>query len=104
MSQPANGLDDPDYAAFAWRRYRQLMKWMTLVALACAGVAIWVLTIWVGPLPLHAIIATVLGVTFTILMAAALMGLVFLSSGTGHDEAVDHADLGEDAKIWREDA
>jgi hypothetical protein len=28
------------------------------------------------------------------MMAAALMGLVFLSSGTGHDEAVDDRDLG----------
>jgi hypothetical protein len=37
-----------------------------------------------------------------VLLAAALMGLMFLSSGTGHDEAVERADLGEDAAAWRD--
>lgn len=102
MSQPPTGLDDPAYAAHAWRRYRRLLGWMALVALACAAAAVAILWWWIGPLPIHAAIATALGVGFTILMGAALMGLVFLSSGTGHDEAVDQADLGEDAPIWRD--
>jgi hypothetical protein len=37
----------------------------------------------------HFFIATALGVGFAMLLTAALMGLVFLSSGTGHDESVD---------------
>jgi len=37
---------------------------------------------------IHFVIATVLGVGFAIMLMAALMGLVFLSSGTGHDESV----------------
>lgn len=37
---------------------------------------------------IHFIIATVLGLGLTMMLMAALMGLVFLSSGTGHDESV----------------
>lgn len=104
MDQHSTSLDDPDYAAFAWRRYRRLLRWMALVAVLCAAAAVAILWQWIGPLPIHAVIATALGVGFTILMGAALMGLVFLSSGTGHDEAVDHADLGEDARVWKDAA
>ena len=35
------------------------------------------------------ILAAIGGFGGTIMMAAALMGLAFLSSGTGHDEDVD---------------
>jgi hypothetical protein len=103
MTERPSALDDPDYAAFAWSRYRRLLGWMALVAVIAAGGGVAILWWQVGPLPIHVMIATALGIGFTILMAAALMGLVFLSSGTGHDEAVDHADLGEDARVWRED-
>ncbi|MGK6321111.1 hypothetical protein [Sphingomonas sp. DT-204] len=102
MEKPSGGLDDPDYAAFAWARYRRLLGWMALVAAMAAGVAVAVLSWWIGPLPIHVAIATALGVGFTILMAAALMGLVFLSSGTGHDEEVERTDLGEDAQAWKD--
>ena len=34
---------------------------------------------------------TALGVGFTMLLTSALMGLVFLSSGTGHDESIEEA-------------
>ncbi len=103
MDDRREPLDDPAYAAFAWGRYRRLMAWMTLVAAIAAGVALAVLWRALGPLPIHMAIATVLGVGASVMMAAALMGLVFLSSGTGHDEAVDRADAHEDARIWREE-
>ena len=38
---------------------------------------------------IHFYIAVALGVGFTMLLTSALMGLVFLSSGTGHDEAIE---------------
>ena len=38
---------------------------------------------------IHYYIAAALGIGFTMLLASALMGLVFLSSGTGHDEAIE---------------
>ncbi|URW75104.1 hypothetical protein M9980_11155 [Sphingomonas donggukensis] len=95
-------LDDPAYAAFAWARFRRIMRWMALASAVAAAVAVAVLWHAVGPLPVHMAIATALGVGLSVLLAAALMGLMFLSSGSGHDEAVDRADLREDAESWRD--
>lgn len=86
---PPQGLDDPDYAAFAWGRYRRILGWMALVALATAILAVLVLWHLLGWLNLTVALATALGVFFTVLLAAALMGLMFLSSGTGHDDQVE---------------
>ena len=38
---------------------------------------------------IHFYIAAALGIGFPMLLTSALMGLVFLSSGTGHDESID---------------
>jgi hypothetical protein len=35
------------------------------------------------------VIATAAGVGLSVMLGAALMGLVFLSSGSGHDEAIE---------------
>lgn len=84
----APGLDDPEYAAFAWARFRRILAWMALAAAVTAGLC-W---LWIdrsyGPLGLVATLALLGGVFATILMSGALMGLAFLSSGSGHDEAV----------------
>lgn len=84
-----NGLDDPDYAAFAWERFRSILSRMALVAAGVAILAVLVLWHWLGWLNVTVTIATALGVFCTVLLAAALMGLMFLSSGTGHDERVE---------------
>lgn len=89
MAVRKSPLDEPEYAAFAWARYRRLMWWMALVAATAVVGALVALRIMVGPIPIHMLIATVLGIFFAVMLMAALMGLVFLSSGTGHDEAVD---------------
>lgn len=82
-------LDDPTYARFAWARFRRLLWWMAGVAALAAIAAVALLWWLVGPLAIHMAIATALGVGLSVLMAAVLMGLIFLSSGTGHDAAVD---------------
>jgi len=92
MSERKPGLDDPEYAAFAWGRYRRIMLWMSLASLIAGITAAVGLNYAYGPLPLIAILASIGGIGGSVLMAAALMGLVFLSSGTGHDEAVDQRD------------
>ena len=92
MSDKPSGLSDPDYAAFAWARYRRLLGWMGLATTLIVAIAVWLLDIWYGPLSWVAILAAVGGFGATIMMAAALMGLVFLSSGSGHDEDVDSVD------------
>ncbi|KTF68574.1 hypothetical protein ACNFJ7_11845 [Sphingomonas sp. HT-1] len=88
MEQPS-GLDDPEYAAFAWRRFRRVLAWMALVALLAAGAAEYWLYASMGELRIVTAIATFFGVFLTVMMAAALMGLMFLSSGTGHDAQVE---------------
>jgi membrane glycosyltransferase len=100
MSQRRPDLDDPEYAAFAWRRYRRILGWMTLFAVVAAAISVVAIWLSLGGLPLHAVIATSLGVFFTVWLAAALMGLMFLSSGSGHDERIedplaDEIDIGD---------
>jgi len=90
MARPdaRHSLEDPSYRRFAWRRYWRLMRGMTVFALAAVVVALGALYWFGGAMPLHMAIAVGLAVFFSLLMAAALMGLVFLSSGSGHDEEV----------------
>ncbi|MHA6721374.1 hypothetical protein [Sphingomonas sp. RS2018] len=98
----AGPLDDPAHAAFVWARFRRIMRWMALASALAAIGAVALLWHMVGPLPIHMAIATALGVGLSILLAAALMGLMFMSSGSGHDEAVERADLNADAPAWRD--
>jgi hypothetical protein len=87
MTRPSP-LDDPASAAFAWRRWKRMMKLMgvatalTLAAilgylwLSCTGVSV------------HFYLAVGLGVGASMMLMGALMGLVFMSNGTGHDDSV----------------
>lgn len=83
-------LDDPQQAAFAWARFRRIMRFMFLLTVGVVAISLALL--WkfgTEDVSIHYYIAAALGIGFTMLMASALMGLVFLSSGTGHDEAID---------------
>lgn len=42
-----------------------------------------------GPLPWLFVGFTLFGIWATVMMAALLMGLMFLSSGTGHDHSIE---------------
>lgn len=81
-------LDDPKKAAHAWARYRRLMRGMFLFTIAVVILALAAIYNQMGMVSIHFFIATALGIGFAMLLMAALMGLVFLSSGTGHDESV----------------
>lgn len=87
MTRPSP-LDDPEKAAHAWARYLRIMRWMMVFTIGLVAVAVIALYRSNGMVSIHYYIATALGIGFTMLMASALMGLVFLSSGTGHDESV----------------
>jgi peptidoglycan/LPS O-acetylase OafA/YrhL len=86
---PPSPLDDPDRAAFAWRRFRRLMGFMGVVTVTVVVISLVILHHANGPLPIHFYIAAALGIGLSMLLTAALMGLVFLSSGTGHDESIE---------------
>lgn len=64
------------------------MRWMMATTVALVVVAISVLYRSNGMVSVHLYIATALGIGLTMLLASALMGLVFLSSGTGHDDSI----------------
>lgn len=85
---PPSPLDDPDQAAFAWARYKRLMRIMVLVTFVVVALVLVYLYATDSALSIHFYIATGLGVGVAMMLTAALMGLVFLSSGTGHDESV----------------
>jgi hypothetical protein len=90
----------PDYAraAAAWERYKRTMRWMVL--LAVATVALSLLYLWKsgGPLPLHMVVATIAGVGLVVLVGTGLMGLVFLSHRSGHDDEAARGDWNDDGK------
>lgn len=94
MSTPPSpsGLTDRDYARFAWARFRSLLAWMTLAAATIAAAAIVLLAHLQGPLHLVTMFAILGGVGGSVMLAGALMGLAFLSSGSGHDEDVERID------------
>lgn len=83
------GLDDPAQATFAWRRFRRILWGVTAIGVIAALLAVWLVGRAYGTLGWIATLATIGGVVGSIAMAGALMGLAFMSSGTGHDEAVD---------------
>jgi hypothetical protein len=89
MSQLPPGLDDPRYARHAWTRFRRILRAMSAAAMACALAVVAYLWWKDGALPFPFILLTVGGVWATIMMAAVLMGLMFLSHGTGHDGQVE---------------
>jgi hypothetical protein len=80
--------NDPAPAAPAWARFRRFLKgWSAFTLALVVAVLGWQLA-GEGPQSIHLLIAMALGVGLTMLLGGALMGLVFVSSGSGHDEAV----------------
>lgn len=90
MSEPSK-LDDPLHASVAWSRYWHLMRWMTALTLICVAIALGYLYMVHGMVSIHMYIATAAGVGVTLLLTSALMGLVFISSSSGHDESVKNS-------------
>ena len=83
-----SSLDDPSAAAFAWARWRRMMALMAAVTAMTVGAAFAWFATGDEPVSVHFYIATALGIGVMMLLTGALMGLVFLSNGTGHDDAV----------------
>jgi hypothetical protein len=80
-----------DQAASEWKRYRSMMKWMVLASAVTVGLSLLYLSQY-EELRLHMVIATIAGVGLTVLVGTGLMGLVFLSSRSGHDEDANRGD------------
>lgn len=77
------------------------MRWWMVASLVIAlGILAWFYAAY-GLVSIHFYIAAALGVGLTVLMTGALMSLVFLSSGTGHDESVRDFEPQDDDTDWR---
>ena len=63
--------------------------WIT-IATGTTAIAMGLLFAYNGMISVHFYIAVALGISLTMLLGGGLMGLVFLSNGTGHDESVDN--------------
>ena len=96
-------LDDPENAAYAWARFRQIMKVLMAVTVLIVIIALTMLYAFNGMISVHFYIAVALGISFTMLLGGGLMGLVFLSNGTGHDESVDNRLPSSDDLFGRKD-
>ena len=68
------------------QRFVRIMKWMALFSIVVAALAVVLVARGDEGTHIHMLIATALGVGLTVLLAGALMSLVFLSSSSGHDE------------------
>ena len=79
---------DYERAASAWARYKAMMRWMALAAGVSVVLALAYLKSTGAPMPIHMVIATIAGVGLSVLLGTALMGLVFLSNNSGHDDSV----------------
>lgn len=82
-------LDDTETAAYAWARYRLMMKRLGLLTVAIVVLALAALWKTGSAESLHFYIATAIAIAGVMLLTGALMGLVFLSSGTGHDHSIE---------------
>ena len=65
------------------------MRWMLAFTVAVTIVVLGIFYSQYGMISIHFYIATAGGIAVMLLLASALMGLVFLSSGSGHDEAIE---------------
>ena len=83
-------------AASPARRFWRLMAVVALVAAIAIVAALFYARATGTPLRLHFVLAMSLGIGLTLLLAGALMGLLFFSARSGHDEAAfDRDDLDE---------
>lgn len=86
---------DFERAAAAWARYKRTMRWMALAAIVAVLVSLIYLKSFGDPVPIHMLIATIAGVGLMVLVGTGLMGLVFLSNRSGHDDEAGRPPDGE---------
>jgi len=86
----------PDPRLSVLQRFRRIMKWMALFSIVVAAVAVLLVARGDEGVHIHMLIATALGAGLSVLLAGALMSLVFLSSSTGHDDEANRFEEDEE--------
>jgi hypothetical protein len=89
MAKETDRSGGPADTGRAWAHYRRMLRWTGELALGVIA-AVWVILYReFGLVSIHLYIASALGLGLTIMLLGALMGLVFLSHATGHDDEID---------------
>ena len=86
----------PDPRLSVLQKFRRIMKWMAMFSIVVAAVAVLLVARGDEGVHIHMLIATALGAGLSVLLAGALMSLVFLSSSTGHDDEANRFEEDEE--------
>jgi peptidoglycan/LPS O-acetylase OafA/YrhL len=70
------------------RRFWRIFRLLLLLSAVIAAIAVALVARGDTSLHINMLIATALGVGFTVLLGTSLMTLVFMSADSGHDDAV----------------
>ena len=70
--------------------FRRMMKWIVLIAVLMVIAAL-AFAASQTELTVHLVVATILGVFFSVLLGTGLFALAFFSDKSGHDDAVTDA-------------
>jgi hypothetical protein len=70
--------------------FRRMLKWIVLIAILMVAGAL-AFEASQGPLYPNLVVATILGVFFSMLLGCGLFALAFFSSKSGHDDEVREA-------------
>ena len=100
---PRKGRPDYGRAQAAWKRYWAIMRWMVLLSIVTILLSLIYLKRSGEPLPIPMVIATVAGVGLTILVGTGLMGLLFVSNRSGHDDDASQGDWANRGGVDDED-
>jgi hypothetical protein len=74
----------------AGREFRRIAKWIVVVAVLMVAGALGYLR-WMGGWSVNSVIATILGVFFSVVLGCGLFALAFFSDKSGHDSDVGGA-------------
>jgi uncharacterized membrane protein YjjP (DUF1212 family) len=73
------------------RRFKRIMRWLALLSIVIAAIAVLLVARGDDPVHVHMLVATALGVGLTVLLGTGLMALSFLSARSGHNEQARHS-------------
>ena len=80
----------PQDRSQAMAEFKRMMLWIALAGVAMVAGALFYISRY-EPLRLHMVIATTLGVFFSVLLGAGLFAAAFFSDKSGHDQNVTDA-------------
>ena len=84
------------------RRFRVLLLSALGTGIAAVPLALWYLSSEGVSLTLHLVLAITLAIVLSLLLAAGLMGLVFFSAESGHDQRVADENAAHEPEVWRD--